>query len=150
MRGGGNSRQLRRPIAPLESDTIAVMAATAIPLDTIPSIDPATGKVLAQIVRTSPAEVPQIVLLARAAQSAWAAVPIGQRCAQLHSLRERMMFSRDALADAVVAESGKPHVRALGLRPRGRHRHHQFLELSAGHSVEPDHPGNCCWKRGRL
>ncbi|HMD41302.1 MAG TPA: aldehyde dehydrogenase family protein [Candidatus Acidoferrum sp.] len=89
------------------------MAATAIPLDTIPSIDPATGKVLAQIVRTSPAEVPQIVLLARAAQSAWAAVPIGQRCAQLHSLRERMMFSRDALADAVVAESGKPHVEAL-------------------------------------
>jgi succinate-semialdehyde dehydrogenase/glutarate-semialdehyde dehydrogenase len=89
------------------------MAATAIPFDTIPSIDPATGKILAQVVRTSPGEMHEIVLRARAAQSVWAAVPIGERCAQLCLLRERMMASRDTLADAVVAESGKPRVEAL-------------------------------------
>jgi acyl-CoA reductase-like NAD-dependent aldehyde dehydrogenase len=89
------------------------MAATAIPLDTIPSIDPATGKILAQLARTAPSEVPSSVSRARAAQSVWAAVPIEKRCAQLPLLRERMMASRDALVDAVVAESGKPRVEAL-------------------------------------
>ena len=89
------------------------MAATAIPLDTIPSIDPATGKILAHIVRTLPGELPEIVSRARAAQSHWSQLAIGQRCAQLRLLRERMMASGDALADAVVAESGKPRVEAL-------------------------------------
>lgn len=89
------------------------MAATAIPLDTIPSIDPATGKVLAQIEKTPPAVLPEIVSRARAAQAAWSVVSIEKRCAQLGVLRERMMASRDALADTVVAESGKPRVEAL-------------------------------------
>src|SRR5208337_2747502 len=47
------------------------------------------------------------------AQSAWSQVRIEKRCAQLGVLRERMMASRDTLADAVVAESGKPRVEAL-------------------------------------
>jgi acyl-CoA reductase-like NAD-dependent aldehyde dehydrogenase len=89
------------------------MAATAIPVDTIPSIDPATGKILAQFEKTSPAALPEILSRARAAQTAWSAVPIGKRCAQLLVLRDCMMVSRDALADAVVAESGKPRVEAL-------------------------------------
>jgi succinate-semialdehyde dehydrogenase/glutarate-semialdehyde dehydrogenase len=89
------------------------MAATAIPVETIPSIDPATGKILGQFEKTPPAELPQILARARAAQSMWSAVPIERRCAQLGELREHMMASRDALADAVVAESGKPRVEAL-------------------------------------
>src|SRR5580704_6490398 len=89
------------------------MAATAIPVDTIPSIDPATGKILAQFETTLPPALPEILARARTAQSAWSVVPIEKRCAQLHVLREKMMASRDALADAVVAESGKPRVEAL-------------------------------------
>ena len=89
------------------------MAATAIPVGTIPSIDPATGKILAQFEKTLPAALPEIVSRARAAQSAWSEVSIEKRCAQLRVLREQMMASRDALADAVVAESGKPRVEAL-------------------------------------
>src|SRR5271167_635698 len=89
------------------------MAATAIPVETIPSIDPATGKILGQFEKTQPAELPQILARARAAQSAWSVVPIEKRCAQLRVLRDCMMASRDALADAVVAESGKPRVEAL-------------------------------------
>jgi acyl-CoA reductase-like NAD-dependent aldehyde dehydrogenase len=89
------------------------MAVTAIPLETIPSIDPATGKILAQIERTSSATLPEIVAQARAAQIAWAAVPVAKRCAYFAKLRRWMLTSRDALADMVVAESGKPRVEAL-------------------------------------
>jgi succinate-semialdehyde dehydrogenase/glutarate-semialdehyde dehydrogenase len=89
------------------------MAATVIPVETIPSIDPATGKILAQFEKTPPGALPEILSQARAAHSAWAAVPVEKRCAQLRGLRECMMTSRCALADAVVAESGKPRVEAL-------------------------------------
>jgi len=89
------------------------MAATAIPLDTFPSIDPATGTVLAQIERTPPAAVQGMVTQARAVQAMWAAVPVAKRCAQLAKLREGMLASRDAIANTIVAESGKPRVEAL-------------------------------------
>jgi acyl-CoA reductase-like NAD-dependent aldehyde dehydrogenase len=89
------------------------MAATAIPVDTIPSVDPATGKILAQFEKTLPAVLPEILSRARAAQSKWFSIPTDRRCSQLRVLRECMMASRDTLADAVVAESGKPRVEAL-------------------------------------
>jgi succinate-semialdehyde dehydrogenase/glutarate-semialdehyde dehydrogenase len=89
------------------------MAATAIPIDTLPSINPATGEILAQFERTPLAIVPELLSRARTAQSDWAKVPIRQRCAKLRTLRERMMASRNELADAVVHESGKPRVEAL-------------------------------------
>jgi acyl-CoA reductase-like NAD-dependent aldehyde dehydrogenase len=89
------------------------MAATAIPVDTIPSIDPATGKILAQFEKTLTVGLPEILSRARITQSEWSNVPAEKRCAQLRVLREQMMASRDALADAVVAESGKPRVEAL-------------------------------------
>ncbi len=89
------------------------MAATVIPVETIPSIDPATGKILTQFEKTLPAALPEIVARARSAQSAWCGVHIEKRCAQLRVLRDCMMVSRNALADAVVAESGKPRVEAL-------------------------------------
>src|SRR5580700_822427 len=89
------------------------MPATAIPVETIPSIDPATGNILAQFEKTLLAALPEILSRARAAQSAWCRVPIEKRCSQLRVLRDGMMASRDALADAVVGESGKPRVEAL-------------------------------------
>ena len=89
------------------------MATTAILADTLPSIDPATGKILAQIDKTPPTALPKVVARARTAQTAWAAVPVEKRCARLRVLRERMFAERGALADAVVAESGKPRVEAL-------------------------------------
>lgn len=89
------------------------MAATAIPVDTIPSIDPATGRVLAHVDRTPPFALPEIMSRARAAQNAWRALAVESRCAQLRVLREKMMAARGTLAEAVVAESGKPRVEAL-------------------------------------
>jgi succinate-semialdehyde dehydrogenase/glutarate-semialdehyde dehydrogenase len=89
------------------------MAATAIPIDTLPSINPATGEVVAQFERTLASQLPEVVFRARAAQRPWARLPIRDRCAKLRGLRERIMASRDELADAVVRESGKPRVEAL-------------------------------------
>src|SRR6202521_4205490 len=89
------------------------MAATAIPIDTLPSINPATGEVLAHFERTTASLLPEIVSRARVTQSAWAKHPIHDRCAKLPGLRESIMASRHELADAVVRESGKPRVEAL-------------------------------------
>lgn len=89
------------------------MAATAIPIDTIPSINPATGEVLGHFEKTMPSALPHIMVNARAAQSAWAKKSVDDRCAQLRQLQNIMMQMRDELADAVVRESGKPRVEAL-------------------------------------
>ena len=89
------------------------MAATAISVDSLPSINPATGETLGHFEKTPPASLPQFVARARAAQVAWARIPVRERCARLRDLRDRVMSSRDGLADAVVAESGKPRVEAL-------------------------------------
>jgi succinate-semialdehyde dehydrogenase/glutarate-semialdehyde dehydrogenase len=89
------------------------MAATAIPIDTLPSINPATGEVVGSFERTLPALVAEIVSRARAAQSDWAKLSIGDRCAKLRVLGECLLTSRNELADAVVRESGKPRVEAL-------------------------------------
>lgn len=89
------------------------MAATAIPIDTLPSINPATGQILAHIEKTPPEMVGRFVTLARAAQKEWAKVSLRERCAKLRRLCEQMMVSRNGLADAIVSESGKPRVEAL-------------------------------------
>ena len=89
------------------------MAATAIPIDTLPSIDPATGEAVAHFEKTPPAQVAEIVRKAREAQSDWAKLPVAERAGQLRKLRACMMDSRDELAAVVVRESGKPRVEAL-------------------------------------
>src|SRR5437773_270681 len=107
LHGAVCSRRSRKSVR------IPIMAATAIPVEMLPSIDPATGKVLAHIGRTPPEMVGRTVVLARAAQKEWAKVPVRERCRRLRKLRECLMASRNELADAVVGESGKPRVEAV-------------------------------------
>src|ERR1700741_1587612 len=89
------------------------MASTALPIDTLPSINPATGEVLAHIERTPASLLPEIVSRARAAQGVWAKLLVRDRCGKLRGLREQIMASRQELKDVVVRESGKPCVEAL-------------------------------------
>jgi acyl-CoA reductase-like NAD-dependent aldehyde dehydrogenase len=89
------------------------MAATAVPVDTLPSVNPATGATLGCFEKTSPAALPDIVRRAREAQASWAKLPIRERCTRIRALGQRIMSARDVMADAVVAESGKPRVEAL-------------------------------------
>lgn len=88
------------------------MVATVLTVDTLPSIDPATGRVRANFERTPVLQVPQLMLKARQVQAAWAKVPVKERCARLDVLTNKILEARDLLADAVVAESGKPRVEA--------------------------------------
>src|SRR5438067_11791403 len=89
------------------------MAATAAGVDALPSINPATGETLAYFERTPVSLLPQLVARARAAMREWAKLTPRQRCARLRVLQERILLSRNMLADAIVAESGKPRVEAL-------------------------------------
>jgi acyl-CoA reductase-like NAD-dependent aldehyde dehydrogenase len=89
------------------------MAATAISVDALPSINPATGDTLGYFEKTPAAALPQIVARARAAQATWSRLSLRERCSRLDTLRAQIMSSRDALANAIVTESGKPRVEAL-------------------------------------
>ena len=89
------------------------MAAPAISVDTLPSINPATGEALGYFERTAAATLPQIVSHARREQALWRRLPLRERCARLRDLLDGIMSSRGALAEVVVAESGKPRVEAL-------------------------------------
>jgi len=89
------------------------MVATPLALETIPSIDPATGQVTRTFEKTPPLVVPQLLAKARAAQASWAQRSIDDRCALISVLQKRILAARDTLADAVVRESGKPRSEAL-------------------------------------
>jgi succinate-semialdehyde dehydrogenase/glutarate-semialdehyde dehydrogenase len=88
------------------------MVASPVTVETLPSIDPATGKVNASFERTPPLAVPQSLAKAREAQASWAKVPVEQRCALIGVLRKKILQASDTLTDAVVRESGKPRVEA--------------------------------------
>jgi len=88
------------------------MVATAVTLETLPSIDPATGQTRANFDRTPVLRVPQLLLSARQAQAEWAKVPVKDRCARIAALKTKILEAREVLSDAVVAESGKPRVEA--------------------------------------
>jgi acyl-CoA reductase-like NAD-dependent aldehyde dehydrogenase len=89
------------------------MVATPLSVDTVPSIDPASGRVCANFERTPPSTVASLLGKARAAQASWAKRPIEERCAQMGVLKKKILEARKALGDTVVRESGKPRVEAL-------------------------------------
>src|SRR5260370_2188752 len=88
------------------------MAATAISVDTLPSINPATGETLGYFEKTPPTALPQILARARTAQADWALLPVRERCKRRARFGDRFLLSRNAFADAGVADSGKPRVEA--------------------------------------
>ena len=94
------------------SARIRNMVATALTLETLSSIDPATGLVRASFERTPALQVPVFVAKARQAQENWAKVPIRERCKRIGALKQEIFKSANTLADVVVAESGKPRVEA--------------------------------------
>src|ERR1700761_4745035 len=89
------------------------MSSTAISIGRVSSINPATGETQSWVDATAPDQIASIVSRSRAAQKDWVRRPLAERCALLIALRKQMFASRDALADAVVHESGKPRAEAL-------------------------------------
>ncbi len=80
---------------------------------TFVSVNPATGEVLQQIPIMDEAEVGAAVVRATAAQSAWQARGVRERCAVLRAFGRILHESRQEVAECITREAGKPVVEAL-------------------------------------
>jgi acyl-CoA reductase-like NAD-dependent aldehyde dehydrogenase len=70
--------------------------------------NPATGALLAQVPADDAASVTTKAIAARAAQPAWAATPLAERCACIARFRAAIVAELPALAATLTAETGKP------------------------------------------
>lgn len=81
---------------------------------TFDKVDPATGRVICQVARSSAADVSLAVDIARKAQPAWAAATVVKRGDVLRQIALLMREHREAIADLVAKETGKSRKDALG------------------------------------
>jgi succinate-semialdehyde dehydrogenase/glutarate-semialdehyde dehydrogenase len=77
------------------------------------SRNPATQEVLREFECASEAEVREAVARARAAQEAWAVLPVGKRVATLREFQRRLHERKKEVARLITQEAGKPYVEAL-------------------------------------
>ncbi len=77
-------------------------------------VDPATGRELCQVSRSTRADVNLAVEFAKQAQPAWAATPVARRGEVLRKIAILMQEHRDAVASLVAKETGKSKKDALG------------------------------------
>lgn len=76
--------------------------------------DPARGTVIGTVPRQPRAEVEDAVARARAAQPAWAELPVRERGALLKSARRRFVAARGEIIDLLARETGKTRFDATG------------------------------------
>jgi acyl-CoA reductase-like NAD-dependent aldehyde dehydrogenase len=81
--------------------------------NTIKSVNPATGEVLAELPVAGRAEVDAAVAASRAAQPVWAATPVAERIAVLKRFREELYAVRREVAELITRENGKPLAESL-------------------------------------
>lgn len=79
---------------------------------TLPVIDPATGRAFAQAPDASAQQLDQAVQAARDALAGWSATPWAQRQALLRRIAQTCMAHQEALATLLSREQGKPLARA--------------------------------------
>jgi acyl-CoA reductase-like NAD-dependent aldehyde dehydrogenase len=77
-------------------------------------LNPATGARVAEVPVTTPAALAAALDRARAAQPAWAALPVSARARALRRLA-RAIRDDARLTEGLIAESGKPHYEAEGI-----------------------------------
>lgn len=77
-------------------------------------IDPATGMPFMSVPRGSVRQINQAVAAAKAAQPAWAALPLEERRACLLAFADAIHANADALSRMLVREQGKPLPEASG------------------------------------
>ncbi|MBI4263019.1 MAG: aldehyde dehydrogenase family protein [Acidobacteria bacterium] len=81
---------------------------------TFAKVDPATGRVICQVPRSSAADVQRAVDAAKRAQPAWAATTVVKRGDILRQIALLMREHRAAIAELVSKETGKSKKDALG------------------------------------
>lgn len=92
---------------------MAVSSATSTERRTIRAVDPATGEELGQVPCATPEQVHDALRRARSAQSDWGARPVAERARALRPLLDVILDRRDALAQLISREVGKPRFEAL-------------------------------------
>ncbi|MFM0377885.1 NAD-dependent succinate-semialdehyde dehydrogenase [Paraburkholderia strydomiana] len=81
---------------------------------TYPVLNPATGEVIAQVVKGGAAEATQAIAAAERAFPAWRSLTAKERSARVKRWGELMLEHRDALAALLTREQGKPLAKARG------------------------------------
>ena len=76
--------------------------------------NPATGEVIAQVAKGGAAETAQAIAAAERALSAWRLLTAKERGARVRRWGELMLEHRDALAELLTREQGKPLAEARG------------------------------------
>lgn len=77
-------------------------------------LNPATGEVVAQVAKGSAAEATQAIAAAERAFPAWRSLTAKERSARVKRWGELMLEHRDALAELLTLEQGKPLAEARG------------------------------------
>jgi succinate-semialdehyde dehydrogenase/glutarate-semialdehyde dehydrogenase len=85
----------------------------SVSLDTIESLNPATGEVNGRFSMTPAEALPGILQRAREAQAAWGSRPVADRCRILRRLGRVLYDRREEAARLVTREAGKPRAEAL-------------------------------------
>ncbi len=81
--------------------------------DVLVSYAPATGQRLGEVPNLGPEAVRAAVERARIAQSAWAAVPIEERCERILRLRDVIVDRAEEIVELLAMECGKPRAEGL-------------------------------------
>lgn len=79
-----------------------------------PVIDPSTGEAFARCPDATVAQLEEAIALARAAQPAWATVPVAERIVRVGHFADRLVEHKEAIARLITMEQGKPFAASLG------------------------------------
>ena len=93
----------------------ATSASHAVLAGRITSINPATGLPLGDVPDQGPEEVRAAVARARAAQRAWAALPLRDRCRRVARFADVLMAQAEGVIELLVKEGGKTRPEALAM-----------------------------------
>jgi acyl-CoA reductase-like NAD-dependent aldehyde dehydrogenase len=98
----------------LGSEDVAVLLGQVVASgpETASAVAPFTGDLLPAVPQSSSADVRAAAVRARAAQAAWAELPVGDRIQPLLRLAELVLKEKDRLLDVVQWETGKSRVHA--------------------------------------
>ena len=108
------ARDALSPTPSLIPNQIGGRDAGAVDGRTFSKVDPATGRVICQVARSTAADVQLSVDIAKRAQPAWAATTVVKRGDILRQLALLMRDHRTAIARLVAQETGKSRKDALG------------------------------------
>ena len=93
---------------------VAGVDAPAVDALTFSKVDPATGREICRVARSTAADIERAVAAAKQAQPAWAAMTAVKRGDILRQIALLMRERRDAIASLVARETGKSKKDALG------------------------------------